>query len=524
MLFPRHSIAVRCVDYMRNQVSAAQSQTLRIIKLCPHPRHESRVNVGKASPTVSAVIFPEALFRTAKSFWQHTGDGISSRRAEFCCKAFEDGLLVDEKDADEMKHACKGPKRYQKHHQNEKSGSAPIANGHVVTNGHSNGVAECQDTMQFVEERFGRNLDLSLAAKAKLAVRRRIAGAFAADLESLDDDTCGQQHIGNVRERGFSEDDVYLFPTGMSSIFNMHRLMLEARGPLKSICYGFPYIDTLKILEKFGPGCLFYGHGSSQDLDDLEKRLKDGETYLALFCEAPGNPLLRFPDLTRIRTLADDFDFAVIVDETIGNFLNIQVLPYADVVVSSLTKIFSGDCNVMAGSAVLNPKSRYYALLKRTLELDYEDDLWPADAMFLERNSRDFAPRIACINNNAMILSNLLSSHPRIKAVYYPALSPTRPFYDRCRTPNGGYGGLLSATFWNTETASKFYDALETAKGPSLGTNFTLSSPYVLLAHYTELEWAERFGVERDLIRFSVGLEPEKELVEVFQRALKAIE
>ena len=111
----------------------------------------------------------------------------------------------------------------------------------------------------------------------------------------------------------------------------------------------FPYIDTLKILEKWGPGCLFYGHGESVDLDDLERRCESGERFLALFCEFPGNPLLKTPDLRRIRTLANRYDFAVVVDETIGNFINVHVLPYADVVVSSLTKVFTGECNVMGG-------------------------------------------------------------------------------------------------------------------------------------------------------------------------------
>jgi len=111
----------------------------------------------------------------------------------------------------------------------------------------------------------------------------------------------------------------------------------------------FPYIDTLKVLQKFGPGALFYGFGESHELDDLEKRLESGERYLALFCEFPGNPLLKSPDLKRIRDLANKFDFAVVVDETIGNFLNVNVLPYADVLVSSLTKLYSGDSNVMGG-------------------------------------------------------------------------------------------------------------------------------------------------------------------------------
>jgi cystathionine gamma-synthase len=111
----------------------------------------------------------------------------------------------------------------------------------------------------------------------------------------------------------------------------------------------FPYIDTLKVLEKFGPGCHFYGHGSKEDLQDLENLLEGGEKILALFCEFPGNPLLKTPDLASIRVLADKYNFAVVVDESIGNFLNINVLQFADIVVSSLTKMFSGDSNVMGG-------------------------------------------------------------------------------------------------------------------------------------------------------------------------------
>jgi cystathionine gamma-synthase len=64
--------------------------------------------------------------------------------------------------------------------------------------------------------------------------------------------------------------------------------------------------------------------------------------------------------------------------------------------------------------------------------------------------------------------------------VYYPKYNPTKSNYDNCRRENGGYGGLVSTTFDTTDDAIRFYDALQTAKGPSLGTNFTLT--YVLLA------------------------------------------
>lgn len=81
-----------------------------------------------------------------------------------------------------------------------------------------------------------------------------------------------------------------------------------------------------------------------------------------------------------------------------------------------------------------------------------------------------------------------------VKQVNYPKISPSRVFYDRCRNSNGGYGGLLSATFYSRADAIAFFDNLDTVKGPSLGTNFTLSSPYVILAHYGELDWVCNFS------------------------------
>ncbi|KAL9097362.1 MAG: hypothetical protein Q9163_006355, partial [Psora crenata] len=468
-LFPSHAVAGRCLKFFRTQESFSDiHNTLRIVDLYPNDREE---------PSISAVLCQKVHAKIAKTFWQHSGGGISSRRAEYCHKAFEDGRLgvklplirvVDVNPSTEI--LCKGPKRYQKRQCSEYSLASEQKQ--------RKGSAEGRDYVQFIEERFGRNLDSSMADKAKLAIRRRIAGALTAnvDLQEAVQHTHSPTRTAHVEE--FSEDDVYLYPCGMNSIFDTHRMMLACRGEMKSISYGFPYIDTLKILEKWGPGCLFYGHGSPWELDDLERRCKDGERFLALFCEFPGNPLLKTPDLRRIRSLADRYDIAVVVDETISNFINVHVLPAADVVVSSLTKVFAGECNVMGGrSLVLNPRSRYYKRLKEVIEADYEDNYWPEDAIFMERNSRDFISRVHRINENAEAICDVMRASPiaeTVKEVYYPKYSPTQASYDEFRHKNGGYGGLLSVTFKATAQAITFYNQLDTAKGPSLGTNFTL--------------------------------------------------
>ena len=89
--------------------------------------------------------------------------------------------------------------------------------------------------------------------------------------------------------------------------------------------------------------------------------------------------------------------------------------------------------------------------------------------------------------------------------------------------PGAGHGCLLSFELWGgIEQAKRVYDALQVCKGPSLGTSFTLVCPYVLLAHYNELRWAESCGVPSHLLRVSVGLEDPDNLWRRFEMALKA--
>ena len=92
----------------------------------------------------------------------------------------------------------------------------------------------------------------------------------------------------------------------------------------------------------------------------------------------------------------------------------------------------------------------------------------------MERNSRDFVSRILRINTNAEAICDYLTTTAKnkIKRVYYPKVNDTRSLYDARKTQNGGYGGLLSATFYEEKDAIAFFDAFDCEKGPSLGTNF----------------------------------------------------
>jgi cystathionine gamma-synthase len=342
----------------------------------------------------------------------------------------------------------------------------------------------------------------------------------------------GEEAKRTIRERvsnvvGCDSDDVFLFPSGMAAIFAAFRALQRLRPELRSVQFGFPYVDNLKVLERFGGAgrgaeasrfVQFYPHGDAAEIDRLSSLVRD-EELLGLFCEFPGNPLLRSPDLRRLRDLADRHNFPVLVDDTLGTFVNVDVLPAADVLASSLTKYFSGAGDVMSGSLVLNRQRPFYGAIRAALLDEFEDLLWSEDAVVLERNSRDFVQRVQRINRTAESLCDWLRRHPAVGSVYYPKFE-TPENYRAFLRAGGGYGGLLSIVLREPHHAPAVFDALEISKGPNLGCNFTLCCPFTLLAHYQELDFAERCGISRYLLRVAVGLEEPEWLIERFHRAL----
>ena len=211
-------------------------------------------------------------------------------------------------------------------------------------------------------------------------------------------------------------------------------------------------------------------------------------------------------------------------DDTVGTFVNVDILAEVDILCTSLTKMFSGACNVMGGSTVLNPRSRRYNELKSAVSALFTDTYFPADAAIMEANSRDFTTRMERANANAEEVCGLLKRHRSVAKVHYPKDSSTQALYDAFKRPRGGYGYLLSVVFSDPEGAIAFFDSLDVAKGPSLGTNFTLGCPYTLFAHYGEREWAAQYGVVEDLVRISIGLEDWCVIRRKIEDALKAVD
>ncbi|KAK6065683.1 Cystathionine gamma-synthase [Seiridium cupressi] len=245
--------------------------------------------------------------------------------------------------------------------------------------------------------------------------------------------------------------------------------------------------------------------GTAIDLDDLESKIAGGEPIQALFCELPSNPQLASPDLYRIHRLADTYGFVVVCDETLGTFVNVDILPCVDIAITSLNKIFSGASNVMGGSVIVNPQSPFHEGIHARLSATWEDILFPGDISVLASNCHDFVERVRYCSRSALAVATVLSQHPSVAR-------------------NGGYGYVLSIIFHGPQSAVAFYDALDVCKGTSIGADFTLALPYAQLAHFRELDLAEANGVPRHIVRISVGVDDTEKLLNRVRNALDAAE
>ncbi|KAG5927436.1 hypothetical protein E4U42_002271 [Claviceps africana] len=476
LLLPCPRDAVACDDYIRLLLDRGEHNGVRDaqIRLRPLAARVRDPSGGAAGTTLTlcAIFFPGRFSELGMQFWRLTGLGISSRMAEDILRGNGDQVAIfeTEDDSEDGREWPGGP-----------AGEA-----------------------------------------AARAIRTRVA------------DLLERSPVGGPREPLVRPDDVFLFPTGMAAIYHLTTALRDWPGT-KAVVFGFPYELTLRTKHVFGKDCVFYGFGTLSEMELLEDYVymlsQQDRAIQYVWCECASNPLLQTVDLDRMRRLADRYGFVLIVDDTIGCSANVDVLGVADVVVTSLTKSFSGYADVMGGSVALNPRSRYYVRLRATLAADYRCRLYPGDAVKLEENSRDMLARCTTMNANALRLVSFLErfardpKHP-LTQVYHPSI-PTwcKPNYEARMRPataefEPGYGSVFTLEFDTVASSERFFNALDVCKGPSIGANFTLALPYCQVVFAHEKEWAAEYGVRETIVRVSVGVEDAQVLLDRFSEAI----
>lgn len=300
------------------------------------------------------------------------------------------------------------------------------------------------------------------------------------------------------------------FSTGMAAISGTLFALLKPGDRLVSIkdSYG----GTNVLFEEFLPRLkIDVVLCDTTDHQAIEAEIEKG--CALLYLETPTNPTLKVVDIARLADAAKKTGAVVAVDNTFATPINQRPLALgADIALYSATKFLSGHSDVMGGlatgsAALISRIHHYREIAGAALHAD-------AAAMIL-RGMKTLELRMSRHNENAQMIAEFLSGHPKVESVFYPGLVGSEA-HKIAQRQMSGFGGVLSFT------PKGGYEAVRTVLqnlrlvqlAAHLGGVNTIAGPPRVTSH-VELTAEERAraGIPENLIRYSVGIENAADLI-----------
>ena len=310
--------------------------------------------------------------------------------------------------------------------------------------------------------------------------------------------------------------------TGMSAVLLALNLLPHGSHVLCTVdCYG----GTFRTLEH---AKLVYGlEVTYLDLADLEAvRQALRPNTRMIWSETPSNPLLRLSDLAALASIARETGVLLAVDNT---FLSpVLQRPFdfgADLVVHSTTKYLNGHSDVVGGAVVAGPGRAALAQRIGALNNLLGTSQSPHDCCLVLRGLKTLHLRMQAHEANARALAAFLAKHPSVASVHYPGL-PTHPQHELAKRQQRGFGGMLSFELKDgtPEAVDRLLLALRWfTLAESLGGVESLVAHPASMTHASMTPEARQLaGISDGLVRLSVGIEDEADLLEDLRQALAA--
>ncbi|MDD4645474.1 MAG: PLP-dependent aspartate aminotransferase family protein [Bacteroidales bacterium] len=243
-----------------------------------------------------------------------------------------------------------------------------------------------------------------------------------------------------------------------------------------------------------------------------------------IWLETPTNPLLKICDIAAISEIAHRHHILLIVDNTFLSpcFQNPSVFG-ADIIVHSVTKYIAGHSDVIGGAVMLNDHALYERLKFNQNSLGTVPS--PFDCYLVLRGLKTLSVRMGKHQSNALEVARYLEKHPKVAKVYYPGL-PSHPQYETNLKQAGGFGGMVSFEIKGGEQeAIQFLESLELfTLAESLGGVESLIEHPALMTHSSiTAKEREQAGIKDSLIRVSVGIEDEHDLLNDLEQAFEKV-
>lgn len=279
--------------------------------------------------------------------------------------------------------------------------------------------------------------------------------------------------------------------------------------------YGGTFRLMDKILRKFGMEFSFVDTSKT----DLIQQAIRPETKL-IFIETPTNPMLTLTDIAAVAELAKAHNLLVCVDNTFATPYRQRPLDLgADFVTHSTTKFLNGHSDSVGG--VLIAKDPKWADPLHFIQNSAGAILSPMDSFLILRGIKTLAVRMDRHESNARAIAKALSKHPLVQRVYYPGLDDY-PQRELALKQMGSFGAMVSFTVKDLATARKVMKAFKLfCLAESLGGVESLVCHPASMTHAAvPHDVRQNLGIVDNLIRLSVGIEDEEDLIADLNQAL----
>ncbi len=316
-----------------------------------------------------------------------------------------------------------------------------------------------------------------------------------------------------------SGEQGYAFASGLSAIATLLDC-LDSGSHVVAMddLYGGSY-RLFERVRKRSAG-LSFSFVDMSDLDALDAAIRP-ETKL-IWVETPTNPLLKLVDLEGVAALAKQLGVLAACDNTFATPWVQRPLELGfDVVMHSATKYLNGHSDMVGGVLVVGDNA---ALAEQLTFLQNAVGAvqGPFDSFLALRGLKTLALRMERHCTNAMAVAEFLQNHPKVEKVIYPGLS-SHPQYALADRQMDAPGGMITAFLeGGLDHARRFLERVEVfALAESLGGVESLIEHPAIMTHASiPPDIRASLGITDGLVRLSVGIEGEEDLIADLQNAL----
>lgn len=281
--------------------------------------------------------------------------------------------------------------------------------------------------------------------------------------------------------------------------------------------YGGTYRLFTKIFEDFGIVFHFVGMENANTIEDYIN-----ENTKLIWVETPTNPLLNIIDIETTATITKKHKIRLVVDNTFATPYLQQPLDLgADIVMHSATKYLGGHSDLVMGALIARDKDladRLYFIQNASGAI-----CGPQDSFLALRGIKTLHIRMQRHCENASVVAKYLEQHPKIEQVYWPGLK-SHPNHDIAKVQMSDFGGMVSFITKgnNYKEAIKIVENLKIfTLAESLGGVESLAGHPASMTHASiPKEEREKLGVVDSLIRLSIGIEDEADLIADLKQAI----